>query len=83
MDQISLDLTDVPGASEGDEVVLMGRQGDQEITTEELGAWAGTNSYEIVTGLSARVPRCYLREGEPVDFSNLLGRRGSPKEIDG
>lgn len=60
MDQTMVDLTDVPQASTGDEVVLIGKQGDQEISAEEVGARLGTNNYETVTTISARVPRVYV-----------------------
>ncbi|MBP6963456.1 MAG: alanine racemase [Armatimonadetes bacterium] len=63
MDQIMLDVTDVPGASVGDEVVLYGRQGDQEISMEETEEIVGTISYEIVCAISRRVPRVYVRTG--------------------
>lgn len=42
-----------------DEVVLLGRQGDGEITADELAGWAGTISYEVLTNINARVPRIY------------------------
>lgn len=61
MDQIMLDVTDVSGACVGDEVVLYGRQGDQEITMEEIEEIVGTISYEIVCAISKRVPRLYVR----------------------
>ncbi|MDT8395765.1 MAG: alanine racemase [bacterium] len=59
MDMIMVDITDIPEAVTGDEVVLIGRQGDETITAEEMAAWAGTISYEIYCGLSTRVPRFY------------------------
>jgi alanine racemase len=58
MDQLMVDCGDQPVES-GDEVVLMGTQGDEEIRAEELAAWAGTIGYEIVTGIGPRVPREY------------------------
>jgi len=73
MDQTTINLTGVTGAAEGDEVVLIGTQGDGSITTDEVAAWAGTNSYEIFCGLSERVPRLYTHSGEPVEVCNLLG----------
>ena len=73
MDQASVDLTDAGDVSEGDEVVLIGRQGDDEITADEVANWAGTISYEIFCGLSERVPRSYIRDGEVVEVCNLLG----------
>ncbi|MGE4428592.1 MAG: alanine racemase [Solirubrobacteraceae bacterium] len=50
----------------GDPVVLIGRQGSERITAEELAARSGTINYEIVCGISARVPRRYHRSGAPV-----------------
>jgi alanine racemase len=73
MDQIGLDLTNVPGVAEGDEVVLIGRQGGQEITADEIAGWCGTISYEILCGLSDRVPRHYIHDGQPIEVCNLLG----------
>jgi alanine racemase len=60
MDQCMLQLDSVPGAVMGDEVVLLGRQGDALITAEEIGAAWGTNNYDVVCGLEARVPRFYV-----------------------
>ena len=60
MDQIMVDVTDVPGVSLGDEAVLLGRQGDEEISADELAALANTISYEILLSISERVPRVYI-----------------------
>ncbi|HEY0071884.1 MAG TPA: alanine racemase [Chloroflexia bacterium] len=73
MDQIGLDLTGVPDAREGDEVVLVGTQGQASVTVDDLARWADTISYEILCGLSERVPRCYMHSGEPLEVCNLLG----------
>jgi alanine racemase len=59
MDQFMLQLDSVPEAKIGDEIVLLGRQGDEIITAEELGQAWGTNNYEVVCGLANRVPRIY------------------------
>ena len=60
MDLCLVDVTDIPEAVRaGDEVVLMGQQGEARITADDLATWAGTISYEILTGFSARVPRRY------------------------
>jgi len=64
MDQLLVDLGDVP-AEPDDEVVLIGRQGDDEITATEWGERLGTISYEVVTGIGARVPRTYLDQSAP------------------
>jgi alanine racemase len=58
MDQVLVDVGDDP-VEPGDEVVVIGRQGDEQIRVEEVGAWAGTIGYEVLTGLSPRVPREY------------------------
>ena len=58
MDQIMVDCRD-DQVKQGEEVVLMGRQGNEEIRAGELAAWAGTISYEVVCGVGARVPREY------------------------
>jgi alanine racemase len=59
MDLTMIDVTDIAGVQPGDEVVLLGRQGDAEITADEMAAWANTISYEILTSISARVPRIH------------------------
>ena len=57
MNMCMVDVTDIPGASLEDEVVLLGRQGDERITAEQLAAWAGTISYEIVARIHPSLPR--------------------------
>ena len=56
MDMIMADVTDIPGVTLDDEVVLMGAQGDERITPDELAAFAETIPYEIMLGFGARVP---------------------------
>lgn len=58
MDMTMIDVTDVPGVTEGDEVIIFGK----EITVQQLAAWAGTIPYEIMTGISQRVKRVYFEE---------------------
>ncbi len=71
MDMSMVDVTDVPNVAEGDEVMVIGRQGDAEITAEEVAELCGTISYEILCGISARVPRVYLRQGRSVGAETL------------
>ena len=59
MDWTMVDVTDIPGAAVGGEVVLMGSQLGQEITPEALGERIGTISYEILCSVGKRVPRIY------------------------
>jgi alanine racemase len=52
-----IDITDLAGVQVEDEVVLLGRQGDAEITAEELGQLSGTINYEVTTRINERIPR--------------------------
>jgi alanine racemase len=61
MDLTLIDVTGIAGATLGDEVVIIGRQGDREIQVEELAAQLETISYEVTCGLSERVPRIYKK----------------------
>jgi alanine racemase len=63
MDQIVLDVTDLPPVEPGEEAVFLGRQGGEEITVQELADRAGTLSYEILTRLAARLPRVPVGAG--------------------
>ncbi len=57
MDMVMVDVTAIAGVSRGDEVVLLGRQGDDSISAQELATKVGTIPYEIFCDISARVPR--------------------------
>jgi alanine racemase len=57
MDQTTVDVTDVDGIEVGDEVVLIGAQGAEKITADEMARLTGTISYEVLCGIAARVPR--------------------------
>jgi len=60
MDLTLIDVTDIKNVKQEDEVVLLGRQGNAEISADEIAAWADTISYEILTSIGARVPRIHL-----------------------
>ena len=60
MDLTMIDVTDIRGVNEEDVVVLLGRQGESEISADELAARSNTISYEILTSIGARVPRIPL-----------------------
>jgi alanine racemase len=62
MDMTMLDVTDVPCAI-GDVVTLLGRDGDDLLTAEEVAAWGGLSPYELLVGLKLRLPRLYFGEG--------------------
>jgi alanine racemase len=57
MDQTMIDVTDIPGVREGDEVVLIGQQGGEEILVEDVAERLGTINYEVISEILARVPR--------------------------
>ena len=59
MDLTMIDVTDIRNVRQGDEVVLLGRQGGAEISADEIAAWANTISYEILTSIGTRVPRIH------------------------
>jgi alanine racemase len=59
MDQTLVDVTGLDGVRVGDEAVLFGRQGEEVITVTELAAWCGQVPWEVLTGISYRVPRRY------------------------
>ena len=61
MDATMIDVTDVPDARVGDEVVLIGRQGDQEILADDIAANGNTINYEIVCKISPRVKRIFVQ----------------------
>lgn len=62
MDQIIVDVTDIPGVRLGEEVVLIGRQSEEEITVRELAELSDTCTYELLTRLNERLPRVYRGE---------------------
>ncbi len=66
MDQFMADVTDIPEAKEGDWVTLVGRDGKDEITMEELGGLSGRFNYELACCIGKRVPRVYVKSGEIV-----------------
>lgn len=59
MDQFMVNVGDAE-AQVGDEVILLGESDNERITAEDLAAWMGTNEYEVLTNISARVPRLFI-----------------------
>ena len=72
MDQMMVDVTDIPDVTLNDRVVLVGKSGDEEITMEQLAAAMDTINYEVVCGISRRVPRVYCRRGKTVHSVHYL-----------
>ena len=72
MDQMMVDVTNIPEAVVGDTVILMGGQGDARISAEEIADKAGSFNYEFVCGISRRVPRYYFLDGQVVHTVHYL-----------
>jgi len=72
MDQMMVDVTDIPDVKLNDRVVLVGRSGSEEITMEQIAAAADSFNYEFVCGISRRVPRVYSRGGKTVHSVHYL-----------
>lgn len=72
MDQIMVDVTDIPDVRVKDEVILIGGEGDAYISVEEVAAPAASFNYELVCNIARRVPRVYSVDGADVAVSNYL-----------
>jgi alanine racemase len=87
MDAVMADVTDVPGdpVTTADEFVLLGRQGDEDVTAADLARARSTNSWEVVTAMAARLPRVYHAPSGALGLttltspSNPSGRRAPPR----
>ncbi|MDI3317663.1 MAG: alanine racemase [Bacillota bacterium] len=64
MDQVIVDATDIPGVEAGDVATLIGEDGGQRLTADDVAEAAGTISYEVLTSISGRVPRRWAGEGD-------------------
>jgi alanine racemase len=78
MDMCMADVSAVPGVEVGDVATLLGRDGDERVDADELATLADTISWEILAGVSARVPRLYVRGGAVDAVTTLTGRTPSP-----
>ncbi len=72
MDQMMVDVTDIPETRAGDRVTLVGTDGEETITMEQIAAAADSFNYEFVCGISRRVPRIYISAGEKVHSVHYL-----------
>lgn len=72
MDQLMADVTDIDTVRVGDTVTIFGRDGAELISAEEQASRAGTIAYELVCGISKRVPRVYTEGGEVTGVSRML-----------
>ena len=67
MDQFMADVTEIDNVKKGDEVTLLGRDGDEFISIEEMGDLCGRFSYEFACDISSRVPRVYIKDGREAE----------------
>ena len=82
MDQMMVDVTDLPPISVGDEVVLLGKSGAEEISTDEIAGWLGTISYEVTCLIAHRVPRWYKKDGKFCGIQHMSEEKGFfPQEV--
>lgn len=65
MDQFMIDVSDIPEVAQGDVVTLIGRDGSEEITVEEIGCLSYSFNYEVVCNVGKRIPRIYYKNGKP------------------
>ena len=72
MDQLMLDVTDIPGVRAGDEAIVFGRCGGIELSCAEQAEKCGTISYELLCNVNRRVPRVYIKNGRIVSVSSIL-----------
>lgn len=75
MDQFMVDVTNIPDVKKGDMVTLIGQDGDESISIEEVANLVGSFNYELVCDIGKRVPRVYYKEGKKVgtaDYFNCL-----------
>jgi len=80
MDMCTIDVTHIPGCSVGDEVVLLGRQGKEYISANEIADKAQTISYEVLCALGKRAPRVFLQKGKKEAVAPRLRRIFVPDE---
>ncbi len=74
MDQFMADVTRIPGVKEGDEAVLLGKDGENVITAEEIAFLSGGFHYEVLCNIGKRVPRIYIKNGSVVGRKDLLSQ---------
>ena len=82
MDMCVADVTGVPEVKLGDEIVLIGRQGGEEIPVEELAELCDTINYEILCGIAARVPRVYRRAGQVLAVESVLETASGEESVE-
>ncbi len=72
MDQMMVDVSSIPDTAIGDEVTLMGGEGPDRISPELIGEMSGSFNYEMICGISRRIPRVYIRDGKQLKTVNYI-----------
>ncbi len=72
MDQMMIDVTDIDGVEVGSEVVIIGKQGEQIISVDDIAQLLNTINYELITLIGRRIPRVYITNGKIVSITNSL-----------
>lgn len=72
MDQCMIDITDIKGVEIGDEVILIGEDGNNKFTADTVAELIGTINYEVICMISKRVPRVYIKDGKVVKIRNYV-----------
>ena len=72
MDQTMIDITDVPDVKVGAVVTLIGTDGQEQITADEVASIYGTIGYEVVCDISKRIPRIFLQDGKIIHEDSLI-----------
>ncbi|MBE6782685.1 MAG: alanine racemase [Ruminococcaceae bacterium] len=72
MDQMMVDVTDIDDVKQGDVVTIIGKDGNETITVEELSAMSGSFNYEFVCNVNKRVPRVYIKNGKVSEIVDLI-----------
>jgi alanine racemase len=78
MDMTVIDLSGFENPKVGEEVTIFGRQGDDEITVDDIARWDETLNYEVLCRISKRVTRVYVENGRVESLKTLLGIRQAP-----
>jgi alanine racemase len=73
MDMVMIDVSDIPGVAEDDEVTLIGPRGSDFIDADEVARLSGTICYEVLAGVMARVPRLFIRQGHVIAWQDHTG----------
>lgn len=72
MDQLLVDVSHIEKIKVGDTVTLIGKDGENSITADDIAKIGGTVNYEIVCGISQRIPRVYIRNGKTIKYMNYM-----------